>query len=201
MRRILLPLLMIFLFSCTNHPTVLPGKLEPGEKSYAYSFSVENVVPVYTLSYGLNKKIDISGALGLPIWGSGVSLHYLISSDTLKNKIKNAKFTAAWHYQHNSQYEISYLKESYKPQKKNAFIYGLRGNYIPEGISGDKAVRFGLLTGILVKQKVLFEIGYTHDFQLETEKFDPVNKWPTEHHYLTGISFKLSVGDFRAGLD
>ena len=58
MKNFILALFLFFMiFSCANHPTILPGKLEQGETAYSYSFSVENIVPVYTLSYGLNNKI------------------------------------------------------------------------------------------------------------------------------------------------
>ncbi len=198
----LVSLVLLFAFSaCTNHPTVLPGKLQPGETSYTYSFSYENIVPVYTMYYGLNSHMDVSAAIGLPIWGSGAAVHFLVASDTLETKILNSKLTAGWTWHHNPEYEISYLRERCRPARQRVFMYGFRSNYIDKGISGDSAWRFGLVTGILLRYHYMFELGYTHDFQLETVKIDPVNKWPTEHHYMTGISVKFSIGDFRAGLE
>jgi|GEM_PF-2357229 len=191
---------LLWLFSCSSHPMNHPGKLSPGERSYSYSFAVENIVPVYTVHYGLSETFDAGISIGLPVWGSGWSLQYLASSDTTERRILNRKVIGGWAYQHNPQYELTYLRERYRPERGRMLYYGVRGNFIREGLSGDRAWRIGVLGGLLLRRKMMMEFGYTHDFALDVLSRDPLTNWPNEHSRYTGMSFKISFGDFSTGL-
>lgn len=188
--------ILLTLVGCANHPTMMPGKLETGESRYVYTFSAENIVPVYTWQYGLNDRVDGAVHVGLPIWGTGLSFTYLMGTDTSASAIRFSKFNIGYTYQHNSGFDATLVRERMMTGEGRYIYYGLRSTYIPKGISGTSAVRFGVLVGSWWNKKMGFELGYTYDFELETEKIDPVQKWPTEHNNKTGVSVRLSFGQF-----
>lgn len=189
-------ILLLLLSGCANHPTMFPGKLDPGESRYAYTFSAENIVPVYSWQYGLNDRVDGSVHVGLPIWGTGLSLSYLMGADTTASAIRYSKFNLGYTYQHNSGFDATIVRERLLSGDGRYIYYGLRTTYIPKGISGTSAARFGVLVGAWWNQKTGIELGYTYDFQLATDKVDPIQHWPTEHNNLTGISVRLSFGRY-----
>ncbi len=196
-KHLLIVMLPLFVMSCANHPTIMPGKLAPGETTYNYTFSAENIVPVYNYSYGINSYLDGTLHIGLPIWGTGASLSYLTHHDTTESSIRFRKVNLGYTWQHNAGIDLTLLRERYL-LKQSRYIYtGLRASYIPNGISQTSAFRFGILLGAWWSERIGLELGYTYDFALGTDWVDPVQKWPTEHHPLTGLSFRLSFGKFN----
>ncbi|HDR03879.1 MAG TPA: hypothetical protein ENN84_01360 [Candidatus Marinimicrobia bacterium] len=193
---ILIFISLLIFSGCANHPTIMPGKLEPGKSSYCYTFSAENIVPVYTWSYGINSYLDGAVHIGLPIWGTGASLSYLTHLDSTENAIRFRKVNLGYTWQHNAGFDLTLLRERYI-FKHSRYIYtGMRATYIPKGISGSNAFRLGILLGSWWNERIGVELGYTYDFALGTNWVDPVQKWPTEHHPMTGLSFRLSFGKF-----
>jgi hypothetical protein len=194
---LLIVIALLFISGCANHPTIMPGKLESGQSSYSYTFSAENIVPVYNWSYGINSYLDGTLHIGLPIWGTGASLSYLTHIDSSDSAIRFRKVNLGYTWQHNAGIDLTLLRERYI-FKQSRYIYtGLRATFIPKGISETSAFRFGILLGSWWKERIGIELGYTYDFALGTDWVDPVQKWPTEHHPLTGLSFRLSFGKFN----
>tara|TARA_B100000315_G_scaffold260546_1_gene322774 strand:+ start:17539 stop:18261 length:723 start_codon:yes stop_codon:yes gene_type:complete len=205
-------LLLAAVFSgCASHPTVAPRTLEKGETFYGYSLSIENVFPVLYYRYGITDRSDIGLRVGLPIYGSGVDYSRILYEKENKRDVLNV----AWSLSPNSNFDFTYYKFTQNKKRKGVTTFwGMRGMFIPNGISGGQSVRLGFLIGSYMKN-IGYEIGYFHDFssmpitKLFSTNFDyaDTSQWgtrylnyphsaegglPTEYSRITGLSIRFS---------
>lgn len=209
-QKLIFIILVFFLFGCAAHPTVAYKTMKKGEKLYGYSFSIENVFPVLFYRYGISEISDVGFRLGLPIYGSGFDYSRILFQSGQKRDVLNI----AWSWTPNSNFDFTYYKFTEKKKRPGVVTYwGLRGMFIPKGITGGRSLRIGLLLGSNLKGKFGYEIGYFHDSagipitQIFTPKFDETNPdwddrynqypltsdfgFPTEHARITGLSIRL----------
>ena len=203
---------------CAAHAPVFPEVPKKGETNMGFTFSVENLIPVFWTRHGLGQYTDIGFRLGIPLSGSGIDINRVL----LKRDRKWDVLNLAYNYSPNSSFDFTYYKFKGDKQrkKKNPFGVswtGFRGMYIPDGELVDgSSVRFGLLYGRRLSTKWGFEVGYFHDFnsmplsKIFTSNWNPkdttvvneygagyinyphkVEGWPTQFSRSTGISLQF----------
>lgn len=216
MRRIILFYFILFIFAgCASHPTISPQRLKSGEIKRGYTLSTENVLPYLWWRKGLSDVSDIGFRIGLPIYGTGIDYSRVIYVKKNKWDVLNL----AWSLNPNYNMDLTYYKFKSK-EGKAGFIktrwWGIRGMYIPKGISGGTSTRMGLLYGRQMSRKWGFEFGYYHDFSSipitklfdfnwdpedaenirrfgDTPHVDPASKLPTEFARVTGVSIMIFI--------
>ncbi len=200
--KVVLPLVaFLFLLGCAAHPTISPVPLKRGETYTGITFSVENAFPVFVYRKGLSDISDVGFRVGLPIYGSGVDYSRIVFQRGNNFDIVNIGFS----WTPNSNLDLTYYTVKTFPRKPgNALYTGLRGMYIPNGISDRESIRVGMLVGISIEKKWGLELGYFHDFdkgQPIEYLFDPEPKnaavtdygLPSENSRLVGLSLQLSL--------
>ncbi len=206
---------LLFFWSCASHPTVSTQRLKPGETARGYTVSAENFFPYLWWRRGLTETSDIGFRIGLPIYGSGLDYSRILYVKENKWDVLNL----AWSLNPNYNMDGTYYKFK-ATGTENGFQktrwWGIRGMYIPKGITGGASVRLGLLYGLQRNPKWGFEVGYYHDFNSmpitklfnlkwdplapenvkrfgDTPHVDPASGWPSEYSRLTGISFMVFI--------
>lgn len=211
--------LVLLLGGCATHPTVSTSRMEPGDKKYGWSWSVENIFPYIWYRYGLTDKSDVGFRVGLPIYGTGIDYSRILYSKKNKWDVLNLAWSLNPNY--NSDFTYYKFKQRISTEDKQGAIswWGLRMMYIPKGITDGSSTRIGLLFGGQPNEKWGYEIGYNHDFNSipitnlfdfnwndkvnndadlyrrygDTPHTDPASGLPTEYSRLTGISVRIFV--------
>tara|TARA_Y100001968_G_C19440272_1_gene762124 strand:- start:40 stop:678 length:639 start_codon:yes stop_codon:yes gene_type:complete len=197
----------MFIWNCAGHSTISPNPLKKGQTYQAVTYSFESVTPVFVYRKGLSNKIDIGMKLGLP-YGSGIDISQMLIKRNDIYYIVNLGYSWAL----NPSYDFTLYRMS-KLKRRPGLItyYGVRGMYVPEGITGNQSMRMGLIIGNYTTGKFGYEIGFFHDFTsmpfsyiFETQDIDytsdykyrdyphTVNGIPSEYSRLTGFSFRLN---------
>ena len=102
----------------------------------------------------------------------------------------------AYTFSSNPSYDATYYKITQKNHKGIYTYWGLRGSYIPFGISGNESKRVGLVLGYHQQGKWGYEIGYLHD--VTTITFDDeiiednLYGIPNENSWQTGLSIRIN---------
>lgn len=188
--RLISLVIMIGLAGCAGHPVIYPGKMEPGERCHSFTFSGENLFPVYSVHQSLSSKMDLNIHVGVPVWGSGLSMTYLARGTP--GALRFTKINAGYIYQQNQSVELNIVREWHnRSSALSSIMFGPRITWILQDVRDDKALRFGFLTGFAFHKRFLIEGGYTHDFALNTFKRDPDSNLPTGHHPVTGVSVRI----------
>ena len=188
-------LCLLFLSGCAGHPTVYPGKTDAGKTLYTYTFSGENLFPVYNIHRGLSPRWDANLHVGIPFWGSGCSFTYLAKG--YPGSTRMTKVNVGYIFQQNQSVDLTLIKEWHNPYSTlSSIMAGPRGTWIISDVANNRALRVGFVSGLAFKRKVLFECGYTHDFTLGKNRRDPVSQLPTGHHPITGVSVRVVVGSW-----
>ena len=207
MKRIFIIISLMFIWNCAGHSTISPNPLKKGQTYQAVTYSFESVTPVFVYRKGLSNKIDIGMKLGLP-YGSGIDISQMLIKRNDIYYIVNLGYSWAL----NPSYDFTLYRMS-KLKRRPGLItyYGVRGMYVPEGITGNQSMRMGLIIGNYTTGKFGYEIGFFHDFTsmpfsyiFETQDIDytsdykyrdyphTVNGIPSEYSRLTGFSFRLN---------
>ncbi|MDK2976756.1 MAG: hypothetical protein PWP06_1231 [Candidatus Marinimicrobia bacterium] len=182
--------LMIGLAGCAGHPVIYPGKMEPGMRTYSFALSGENLFPVYSLHQSVSPKLDLNLHVGVPFWGSGLSMTYLAKGTPGATRF--TKINAGYIYQQNQSVELNIIREwHHRTSRLSSIMLGPRITWILKDVREDKALRFGCVGGLAFRKGLMLEAGYTHDFALNTMKRDPDSNLPTGHHPVTGLSVRL----------
>ncbi len=188
-------LCFLFLTGCAGHPTIYPGKTDPGKTLYSYTFSGENLFPVYSIHRGLSPLCDANLHIGIPFWGSGFSLTYLATGTPGSTRM--TKVNAGYIFQQNQAVDLTIVKEWHNPYSSlSSIMAGPRGTWILSDVANNRAFRVGFVSGLAFKRKMLFEVGYTHDFALGKDRRDPASQFPTGHHPITGLSVRIVAGSW-----
>lgn len=213
MPRIISVIALILLAGCATHPTMTSKILEPGEISSGYTLSTENILPYLWWRKGISDKSSLGFRIGLPIYGTGLDYSRILYVKENKRDVLNL----SWSLNPNYNMDATYYKFKTK-MARNGFLktrwWGIRGMYIPKGISGGTSTRMGLLYGRQANPRWGFEIGYYHDFSSipitelfnfgwdpldsknkarygDTPHVDPGSGFPSEFARLTGLSIML----------
>jgi hypothetical protein len=192
-KQILLSLIsLIILAGCAGHPVIYPGKMEPGERTHSFTFSGENLFPVYSIHQSMSRKADLNLHVGVPVWGSGVSVTYLVNGEP--GALRFTKINVGYVFQQNQSVELNIIREWHNPTSSlSSLMLGPRITWILKDVRGEKVLRLGLTGGFAIRKKIVFEGGYTHSFSLDSQVRDPVSQLPTGHHPLTGLSMRVVV--------
>lgn len=207
--------ILLILTGCASHPTISPQRLKPGETKRGYTLSTENLLPYLWWRKGLSDVSDVGFRIGLPIYGTGIDYSRVLYVKENKWDVLNL----AWSLNPNYNMDVTYYKFKSK-EGKEGFLktrwWGLRGMYIPKGISGGTSTRMGLLYGRQVSPRWGFEFGYYHDFSSipitklfdfqwdpeapenvqrfgDTPHVDPASGWPSEYARITGLSIMVFI--------
>ncbi|MDD9880183.1 MAG: hypothetical protein OXR70_07725 [Candidatus Marinimicrobia bacterium] len=198
---------------CASHPVVNPHLPEPGKVKKGYALSTENVFPYMWYRKGLTDKSEIGFRVGLPIYGSGIDYSRVVYQKENKWDLINL----AWSVNPNFNMDATYYK--FKTKKGNdGFIksrwWGIRGMFIPNGITNHTSNRLGILMGFQGNPRWGMEFGYFHDptsmpiTQLFNPKWDPAAEgiskrfedkpmkdsatgFPSEYSRLTGLHISI----------
>lgn len=225
----LILLTAIFFSGCASHPTPGIKQMKQGESAYGYTLALENVFPYLWYRTALTDMTNVGLRLGLPIYGTGIDFSRTLYSRGNKWDVLNI----AYSLNPNSNFDFTYYK-FYEGKVRggmsepSVFWWGVRGMYIPKGISDRVSTRMGILVGGKPWQRVSFEVGYNHDFAAmplssvfdfnwqhdspenvvqygETPHVDPASGMPSEHARITGLSlqvmFHLNIEKTMAGQD
>lgn len=199
---------MVFLFfGCSGHPTISPKPLRKGESYKSLTFSAETGVPIYTYRLGLTNMTDIGVSFGLPLYGSGIDVSRILTHSSNKYQMLNLSYSFAL----NPTFDATYYNiKSHKVLTGLITYWGLRGSFIPKGVSGGESIRMGILLGYYRMGSWGYEFGYFHDFAsmpleevFSTEPYKPSGGYynlehtsfniPNERHRLTGFSFRINI--------
>ncbi len=171
---------------------MIPGKMEPGARTYSYTLSGENLFPVYSIHQSVSRKTDLNLHVGIPFWGSGMSVTFLTMGEPGARRF--TKVNAGYIYQQNQSVELNIIRERFNPSSQlTSIMAGPRLTRILKDVRDEKVVRLGFQTGFCLRKKILFEGGYTHDFSLGGHKRDPDSRLPTGHHPITGLSVRVII--------
>ena len=117
-------------------------------------------MPVFIYRKGITNKIDIGMRLGLP-YGSGFDVSQLLIKKGDLHYILNLGYSFAL----NSSYDFTLYRMTSIKRRPGLFTYyGVRGMYIPDGITGNQSMRMGLIIGNYTTGKFGYEVGFFHDF-------------------------------------
>ncbi len=156
--------------------------MEKGETQRGFAFSLENVLPYYYHRYALTDESNVGLRVGIPIVGSGLDYSRTLYSKENKWDVLNV----AWSYNPNYNIDATYYKfyQGKEKEGKSPFVFwwGLRGMYIPKGVSGGTSARMGVLIGFQPWEKSGFELGYFHDSNSMpfSSVFNPTWRWDSE---------------------
>ena len=163
MKKILLISWIILLTGCATHPQVSTTRMKKGDTESGLVYSIENVLPYYYYRKAITDRSNLGFRMGLLIGGAGIDYSRLLYSKENKWDVLNL----AWSLNPNYNIDATYYKFYQGKQKGEkppaVFWWGLRGMYIPKGISGGTSARMGLLIGAQPWARYGFEIGYFHD--------------------------------------
>ena len=198
---------MIFVWNCAGHSTISPNPLKKGQSYQAVTYSFESITPVFVYRKGITNKIDFGMKLGLP-YGTGFDISQMLIKKGDLYYVLNLGYS--WSL--NSSYDFTLYRMT-KLKRRPGLItyYGLRGMYIPSGISNNESMRMGIIIGNYTTGKFGYEVGFFHDFNSmplsgifssdDSEygsdykyKDYPqvVNGIPSEYSRMTGFSFRLN---------
>ena len=202
-RNIIFILIITPLLNCSGHSTISPKTLKKGQSYQAITYSFDSMVPIYTYRKGISNKTDLGISLGFPIYGSGINMTRLLNKNGRKSTLLNVGFS----YALNSSFDFT-LFNTNNVRRGVITYYGTRLLLIPNGISGNKSLRFGLLLGNYTIGKMGFEFGYFHDFssmpitKVFSSEYIPeggykdfphmINGIPSEYSRMAGISIRVS---------
>jgi len=207
MKRILIFISFIFIWNCAGHSTISPNPLKKGKTYQAVTYSYESILPVFIYRKGVTDKIDFGLKLGLP-YGTGFDISQMLIKKGDLHYILNLGYSWAL----NPSYDFTlYRMTKVKRRPGLLTYYGLRGMYIPNGITGNQSMRMGLVIGNYTTGKFGYEVGFFHDFSsmplsyiISSENIDyssdykykdyphSVNGIPSEFSRMTGLSFRLN---------
>ncbi len=197
---ILLISVVLWCIGCASHPTVIPKEPRKGVTNMGFTLSAENLFPAIWMRRGLNRYTDVGFRLGIPPWyGTGVDINRTLFRKGRKWDTLNL----AYNFSPNSSYDFTYYKfkrarKAKKGKSPGVNWVGARSMVIPKGMLGGQSLRFGMLYGRKVGEKMGVEFGYFHNLSSTTSDDEESESYPSdfvknisEHSARVGYSFQV----------